>query len=155
MSSKIKEIQILALSSVEDPDWDYEYRKICRWYSATFSTPLERVETELSVLHVLRHYYEDAFSKLKDSSNEDSRDNYELIKDRIINGIEPEEVIAAKEAEDDEWEKEMLREIEENNKEIEKLEPPKQVNSPELLKNPNIEDELEFSVSGEDSPPEL
>lgn len=55
--------QIQAAESVLDPSEDYYYRKICRWYSETFHTPLTQVYT-LSIDHVLQNYYESVLEKV-------------------------------------------------------------------------------------------
>lgn len=52
-----KSIRISAAESVLDPDDEYIYRKICRWYSKTFHTPLVQVLV-LDPEHVLTNYYE-------------------------------------------------------------------------------------------------
>lgn len=49
--------QIQAAESVLDGNESYFYRKICRWYSAKFHTPLITVET-LPIDHILTNYYE-------------------------------------------------------------------------------------------------
>ena len=41
----------------------YFYRKICRWYSREFSTPLHEVE-KLPITDVLTHYYESHYEDL-------------------------------------------------------------------------------------------
>lgn len=49
--------QIQAAESVLDPDEAAYYRRICRWYSTKFHTPLMEVY-KLSTDHVLTNYYE-------------------------------------------------------------------------------------------------
>jgi len=49
--------QLAAIDSVLFQTEDYFYRKVCRWFSKTFSTPL--IETyKLSWDFILEHYYE-------------------------------------------------------------------------------------------------
>jgi len=58
-----KSIQIKAIESVLDSDDAYSYRKICRWYSKTFHTPLQDVY-KLDFEHVLSNYYESTFEEI-------------------------------------------------------------------------------------------
>lgn len=58
-----KSIQIKAIESVLDSDDAYSYRKICRWYSKTFHTPLQDVYN-LDFEHVLSNYYESTFEEI-------------------------------------------------------------------------------------------
>jgi hypothetical protein len=56
----------LALQGVLKPDWDAFRRKICRWYSHEFATPLKEVEDDLDFFEVLVHYFEAHFEQLND-----------------------------------------------------------------------------------------
>jgi len=58
-----KSIQIKAIESVLDPDDQYSFRRICRWYSKTFHTPLQDVYN-LDFEHVLSNYYESTFEEI-------------------------------------------------------------------------------------------
>jgi primosomal protein N' len=58
-----KSIQIKAIEAVLDPDDTYSYRRICRWYSKTFHTPLQDVY-KLDFEHVLSNYYESTFEEI-------------------------------------------------------------------------------------------
>ena len=58
-----KSIQIKAIEAVLDPDDTYSYRRICRWYSKTFHTPLQDVY-QLDFEHVLSNYYESTFEEI-------------------------------------------------------------------------------------------
>lgn len=149
----VDKIQLIALASVEDPGWKEQYRHICRWYSREFSTPLFVVENELDQLHVLTHYYEDSFGKLYHSESEASNARYEEIKERLLKLGMSDEEIEAIEAEDDDWAEQMIAEIKENHKEIEKAEA-KRITDLKNLESPNLEDEIDFNVQGEDTPPE-
>lgn len=60
-----KHLKILALKSVVEPDEEYELRRIFRWYSKTFATPLHIVE-EFSLEHVLTNYFESQFEEKKE-----------------------------------------------------------------------------------------
>jgi len=147
----IIQVQIIAMSSVENPTWKSQYRSICRWFSREFSTPIDVVENDLDVVYVLTHYYESSFSQLKESGSEDSNTKYEEIKDELLLSRMPESAVLAAEAEDDDWEAEMQAEIAESlrkQKEKEEVEK-KEVDTAEELKDPNLNDELEFTVQGE------
>ena len=58
-----KSIQIKPIESVLDSDDANSYRKICRWYSKTFHTPLQDVYN-LDFEHVLSNYYESTFEEI-------------------------------------------------------------------------------------------
>lgn len=60
---------------IEDPD--YIYRKIFRWYSKTFNTPLDKVY-DLPVHDIITAYWEERYEGLDDNELEDER--LELIK---------------------------------------------------------------------------
>ncbi len=60
-------LEILALHSVStDKDPSYTYRKICRWFSREFNTSLPLV-VKLPVEFVLQNYYESQFESLPPS----------------------------------------------------------------------------------------
>ena len=149
----LEHLHLIALAAVEEPAWKDQYRSICRWYSREFHTPLKVVEDELDQLHVLMHYYEDSFEKLHRSDNEESRQKYEEIKESAMRSQMPEGELTAMEKEDEEWEKQMLREIEAEEKARKAKEKP--VTKKDTLEKPNLEDEIEFSVQGEDGPPDF
>jgi primosomal protein N' len=99
-------IRILALKEVlsDTPSSDYEIRKIFRWYSKEFCTPLHMVD-ELPMYDVIRHYWEyqyesaDEDTQLKEA-DELSKSPEELAKEkaRIARRLKEEEDFA-KEAE--------------------------------------------------------
>ncbi len=61
-----EQLEILALHSVStDKDPSYTYRKICRWFSREFNTPLPQV-VNLPVEFLLQNYYETQFESLKE-----------------------------------------------------------------------------------------
>ena len=152
----IRDIQIMALAAVDDPSWTSQFRGICRWYSKEFSTPLHYVEENLTQYHVLRHYYEDSFKKLSESQDDAQIERYEEIKNGIINPGEFEAEVSQREEEDDAWADQMIEDIkrDEEKRAKDKVIKTKAVDSAESLNNPNIEDDIEFSVQGEDGPPE-
>lgn len=136
MKVDIKDLQLISLANVELPTWLSEFRRICRWYSREFSTPLDYVENDLSPEYILRHYYEDIFSNLKGSSADDAAERYERLKLTLMGEIDEEEEIK----EDNEWADEILREIK-NAQKQEKIS--------KTVENPNINDEMDINVSGE------
>jgi hypothetical protein len=60
-------IRIRALTAVVDPDHDAIMRRIFRWYSEKFHTPLHVVEDDLPLDHVLLHYFEHEFEGLDEA----------------------------------------------------------------------------------------
>ena len=60
-------LRILALKEAlsPEPSHDYFIRKVFRWYSKTFSTPLHQVY-DLPLFDVIQAYYEDIYSNLAD-----------------------------------------------------------------------------------------
>lgn len=133
-------IRILAVSSVENPDWEVLYRKICRWYSREFSTPLKEVQS-MSEYDVLLTYFEDKYQEMASSPIEDIKNNYEKIKISLVTGereiIEQEK---QEEMEDEAWAQQMADELK---KELEKNQQ-KQAptsNEPNLI---DIEDKFEL-----------
>jgi hypothetical protein len=58
-------IKARALYSVLKPDTDYYVRRIYRWYSKTFHTPLEEV-FDLPIEMILREYFEEYFEGLEE-----------------------------------------------------------------------------------------
>lgn len=58
-------IKVKALHSVLHPDEEYFTRKLYRWYSKTFFTPLQEVY-DLPLESVLRDWYEERFEALEE-----------------------------------------------------------------------------------------
>ena len=58
-----KSAQYAALRAVIDPDTYAHYRKICRWFSRTFATPLMQVY-DLPSDFVMQHYLEEQYEAL-------------------------------------------------------------------------------------------
>ena len=155
-----EQLQILALAAIEDKTWEHQYRTICRWYSREFSTPLQVVEHDLNQIHVLTHYYEDSFERLHNSDSEESQQRYSEIRESVMRTQMSEAEIEELDAEDNDWEQQMQEEIAENVAKMKKHDEDKRaaearkVEDAESLKNPNLEEELEFSVQGEQGPPD-
>lgn len=103
----VEAAQIRALLSVIQQDTEYHVRRIQRWYSKTFATPLHEVE-DLPLEDVLLVYFEEAFESMPE-------------KKRVTLAIEltqtPEEKVAAekaqKEAEEAASDEAFLKEIQE------------------------------------------
>ena len=147
----IKNIQLLALEAVEDPDADATRRRICRWYSKEFSTPLHFVENDLPFADVLRHYLESNFLEMYRNESEEGQRAYAAMRDDIIFGSLSEEEKAQIEKEDDEWAAQMVAEIEEQERKAAK----NKKKQPET-KNPNIKEETTIiSRSFNDPPPKF
>lgn len=70
-----KAIRLIALAAVVgegEKDADYAIRKIMRWYSKTFHTPLHVVST-LPVEDVLESYYETSYEEMSEAQREVER----------------------------------------------------------------------------------
>lgn len=104
-SNLYRSYQIQAAEVVLDPNEQYYYRKICRWYSKTFHTPLNQVEL-LPMDHVLTNYYESTMESIP----------YNELYDIVIDDFLPE---IQKENEDDL--NEFIKILEEEQREKQKL----------------------------------
>jgi hypothetical protein len=62
-------LQLLAVRAVMKPDGEYRLRKIFRWYSTTFHTPLHLVD-DLPLEDVLTAYYEQTCEEMNDEDRE-------------------------------------------------------------------------------------
>lgn len=81
------------MGAVLRPNADYFERKVMRWYSKTFSTPLSEVE-ELPLEDVFLAYYEEQYADLG------STDREEEIRQLLITEEERRQMIFEEEAED-------------------------------------------------------
>jgi hypothetical protein len=149
--SEVRDIQILALGNIEDPDGEAYYRKICRWYSKEFSTPLETVMYDIPERDVLLHYYENLYYELYHDESEEGQMRYFALREAILRTEKDvvEEEIQAEE--DDEWALEMVEQIrrEEEAARAKKAQktPAKTDTSPT---KPNLKDEtVNLTVKGE------
>jgi hypothetical protein len=132
----LRSIRILALNSVENPGWEDFYRKICRWYSREFSTPLKEVE-KMSEFDVLLTYFEDKYEEMATSPVEEVKKNLEYIKEVLIFG---EKILEEKESEDDKWAAEMAEQLKHEQQKDKQKQSDIQ-NEPNLL---NIEDRFDL-----------
>lgn len=99
-----KYLQLKAINDIFNSDDLYFQRKICRWYSKEFSTPLEKV-FQIPFDLILIHYYETEFEKIpkndlidiltNDFIDELSPENDEEL-DALMKRLEKEQEIALK-----------------------------------------------------------
>lgn len=61
----IKLLKEIALANVADPDSAYFYRYVCRWYSKTFHTPLNKTYS-LPSQDVFMAYFEEGYEAMDD-----------------------------------------------------------------------------------------
>ena len=139
----LKAIQILALYEAEQESYNAFYDRICRWYSREFSTPLSDVEA-MSEEKVLKVYYQDIVAKLSEDTSEEGKQHYEEFRKRVVNP----DVVKKETDEDDAWEEEMNKKIEQ-----EQAAKPEEKSVPE----PNLvaEDHQDIIMQGEDGPPDF
>ena len=98
-------LEVLALHSVSTgKDPSYVYRKICRWFSREFHTPLPQV-IKLPVEFVLQNYYEYQFESLQEE---------ELFK--IMRYHADPDYVETQKSDDDEFFRQVQEEVEKVNK---------------------------------------
>ena len=144
----IKSVQILAIDSIEHPNWESVYRNICRWYSKEFCTPLHVVENDLEEREVVRHYYEELFNRLYNLPEKEGQSKYKEVRDKLLF---EEEYKAREELDDELLEQMMEEETEKMAKENGQLgQNSGQKNIPNPAQNPNIiDEELNLHFPGE------
>src|SRR5277367_2667201 len=71
MDNIVEAARKIALVNVVNPSFDSFRRKISRWYSKQFSTPLKEVEEDLDFFDVLLNYFEDSFERLDDRERQE------------------------------------------------------------------------------------
>lgn len=121
-SDDLNAIAALAFCSVDSPDWDSFYRKICRWFSKNYSVPLPQVENELSEEYVLRHYFEDMYVNLSESNSDESHKQWAETKGRIA-ALFKEKASDEDVDEDSYWEKALEEEFKRDNPHLEQQKP--------------------------------
>lgn len=62
-------LRLRAMRAVTAPDEDAHLRRIFRWYSQTFHTPLHQVE-ELPIVEVLQAFYEEKYEGMEEEDRE-------------------------------------------------------------------------------------
>ena len=70
-SELIRAIQLLALEAAESRTYEGFTRNVARWYSKTFSTPLEIVLYDIPFNNVLLAYYEETFANMIEAASGD------------------------------------------------------------------------------------
>lgn len=155
MTLDLAAMQILALAATESMDWEHEYRRICRWYSTTFFTPLYDVEMNLPEEYVIRHYFEHTLKTLYDKGQDpDSaakREDWLKVRENILCLMDDKvkDQVDQRDNEDDTYVEELRQQILKEEKEAK--EKAKKVESKQEFEAipPNLDDEVEFSLSGE------
>lgn len=147
--SEIKDIQILALNNIEDPDGETYYRRICRWYSREFSTPLETVIYDIPEKDVLIHYYEDLYYGLYNDESEEGQMRYHSLREAILGSNKDTVEDELQEEQDDNWADEMNEQIRREEAEI-VAKKAKIAETKEEVKKPNlINEDFNVTVKGE------
>ena len=151
--TEVRYIQTLALGAIEDPDGEAYYRRICRWYSREFSTPLDTVINDLPEKEVLLHYYEDMYYTLYHNETEEGQMRYYQLRSAILRtdkDIVEEELT---EEEDDAWAQEMVEQIQREEEALKAKKgqktQPKQEPKPQTHKPNLINEDFNISVKGE------
>lgn len=120
LNDDLKSLEILALKSREKPDFESEMRKIQRWFSKSFSTPLKDVE-QMDIHYLISHKYEDFINSL-------SEEDYVKYKAKLLYP----EIIEKKEEEDDDWmDQELKKELEAEQAKLKKAKEEAELNLPE------------------------
>jgi len=148
-----RDIIILSIDAIENPTAMDSYRRICRWYSKTFSTPLSEVEG-LDPEYVARAYWEEQVGELADrksSGEEKAEEDYEEFVAKILKDSND----LVKEAdEDDEFFDQLQKQVEKEKAEAEKKANKNSKSEEKLAKDkePNLIDtEESISIPSEDS----
>lgn len=98
--SHFEYLQLKALDCIFNPTDEYLQRKICRWYSKEFNTPLKDVYS-IPFDEILTHYYESKFENIP----------YNDLIDILIEDFLP-ELSIEKDEENEKWIKELEQEQE-------------------------------------------
>lgn len=142
-TDEINNLKAICLANALNPDFEFVYRRICRWYSKEYSTPLPDVEA-MAAESVLKHYFENWFDGLVTSKDPDAKDELDRLKVQLVGTTEDLE-------EDDKWEEEMLAKINaENGKDASAK--PNESTEGHSVDPPNLEDiEENFGRDFEDT----
>jgi hypothetical protein len=132
----LKSIQILALNAVENPTYEDQFRFICRWFSKTYSIPLNQVD-QYSEEEILQIWFEDKLRDLLEDGGDEQRKAYEDARQNILY----EEELQQAEDEDEEWVKEMKQQVElDNQKNQVSQEPTDELNLLEIPEQGDLSD---------------
>jgi hypothetical protein len=134
-SKTLKAIQILAINAIENPSYEDQFRFICRWFSKTFSIPLNKVDEFLEE-EILQAWFEERFKEMLDSGDDEQRKAYEEIRQNILY----EEELKTAEDEDEEWVKEMQRQVEEDQKKQQSQSLPEELNLLDIPEQGDLSD---------------
>jgi hypothetical protein len=80
-------LEVRALAAVEAKTGEWFYRFVCRWYSKTFSTPLQEVYS-LTDTEIFTAYFEDRFEGLVMSGEEEDKMKLEEIRADLLETID-------------------------------------------------------------------
>jgi hypothetical protein len=97
-------LQILALNAVENQDGDSFYRKVARWYSREFATPLAEVDL-IPETTLFQTFYEDTFDSMY-HGDEEQKKQYEIYRADIISGK-----ANSQDEEDEKWAQEEIAKL--------------------------------------------
>jgi hypothetical protein len=138
------------MCNVEREGVDFFYRRVCRWYSKSFHTPLHEVE-QLPWKNILLAYFEERFYEMYNSPSEEVLQQYEQQREMLT--MTEDELVEYFEAERDEeqqlanWEQELIEQVQKQD------EAKKQAQQDQLLNTdlPGLADIPEsFSLDGID-----
>lgn len=111
----------MAMKAVERPSYEDFLRRVQRWYSIKFTTPIREVRS-MPDHEVLSEYYEETYRELYDGDDK-AQAMYKEIRQEIV-GISEESV-----AEDDDWAKQLNEEVKAQDRQQDRpkteVEPPK------------------------------
>lgn len=147
-----RSIMLLSLDAIENPTIQDTYRRICRWYSKNFNTPLHDVEG-LDPEFVLRAYWEDYIYEMAEKAS-DGDEKAETVYEEFIGALIKDNSEIEKEGdEDDKLLEEMRQQVEkENQANKEKINKNKDSEQPtESIEDPNLREiEEQITIPSED-----
>ncbi len=103
--SFIRAVQQIAMAGHLKPDVPAVYRKICRYYSKEFNTPLHEVE-QLPIYDVLLHFYEDRYENMEAQERDD-------IKKQLARTKPERDALEAEKEDETQSDEEWIRQLEE------------------------------------------
>ena len=68
----LRALQVKALGSVLKPDYDYLLRKVYRWFSRTYATPLDQAY-EIPIEEVLQAWFEERYEGMDEADREEEK----------------------------------------------------------------------------------
>ena len=87
---EVESIQRQALMSVLEPNMEDFIRKICRWYSRAFYTPLHLVE-RMPLDYVAKHYFEYYYENMDDEDQDGALEYLSMSEEERVNKKRKEE----------------------------------------------------------------